>query len=158
MKKYVPLIFLFLNLSFVFSQNKNKLDIKQESNAIYLLIDKNDELVLIEENRYVLLFSNKEGLNLKKKKDSIKQGLKPFYDLNKEGNIIVKNQTSLPWLEFELATIFDTIDYQELKKYNVKNRKEFLKNHAGFSKKYAIKKQKNNSKYNIYQIYINNKE
>jgi hypothetical protein len=155
MKKYVTIILLFFNLVFVFSQNGKKPNSKQNSDTIYLLIDENDELVLIEDKKYVLLFASKEGLNIKKKKDSIRQGLRPFYDHDAKGFVVVNSQSNLPWLEFGLTQKIKAINPHELKKYNIKNREEFLKAHSKFSKKYAIKKQEKGDQYNLYTLYVN---
>ncbi|MBQ0739538.1 hypothetical protein [Aquimarina celericrescens] len=147
MKKYVFAILLGYNSLLVFSQKKD---------TIFLMLDQNDKLVLIE-NKNVFLFKNQKGINVKKTRDSIWKGLKKrTNEVDQNGMLVIKTQPVMnPWLEFRLKSKYRTINSEELRRYETKNRDEFLTTrHSEYSNKYAILKQKNKDCYDIYKIHI----
>ncbi|WP_108867800.1 hypothetical protein [Aquimarina aquimarini] len=152
MKNHITVILLCFNFAYTFSQKEEKMNLNS-NDAIYLLIDEKDELVLIEGKRELFLFVNKKGLNVKKKKDSIRQGLSPFYDTDKHGKVLVNDNPHLPWMHISMSNI-GIIDSMKLIKHLVKSREESLAMHSNFSNKYAIKKQKNKNCYDVYSLYI----
>ncbi|GAA4106245.1 hypothetical protein GCM10022393_00590 [Aquimarina addita] len=153
MKKFV--IILLLTTANVYSQNHKEGNPPLNSESIFILLDRKDELILIENDRDVFLFLDKQGLNAKKSQDSIYKKLKSPYELTKNGHLIVKDQPFIdPWLQFTLSSKVKSIEASKLDNYDLKNGIEFIKSHSKYIDKFAVIKNSVDSCYHIYKIYI----